>query len=305
MPLTGKRIVNTRATHQNSRFSALLQTHGAEVIEYPCIAIVPPENDTPLREALANLAAFDWLVLTSANAVLALAVLGFPSLRFPSLPPAPSLPITGKGGGDREGFPAPPQPSPLPTQPSPIIGRGWREAPGEGNSAGGKPSLAAVGPATAKAVKNYLGLETTLLPETFTAETLGETLPIRPGERVLIPTSAIAPPTLAEMLTARGAEVTVVEAYRTVRGTGGANIPRLLAERRVDGVTFTSASTVTNFLARLESEGGSQGDLANVCIACIGPQTAAMAQAHGLHVDVMPTTHTLDGLIAALQNYYG
>ena len=75
MPLTGKRIVNTRATHQSSRFSSLLQNHGAEVIEYPCIAIAPPEDDAPLRRALANRDAFDWLVLTSANTVLALASL--------------------------------------------------------------------------------------------------------------------------------------------------------------------------------------------------------------------------------------
>ncbi|WP_309715755.1 uroporphyrinogen-III synthase [Armatimonas sp.] len=292
MPLTGKRIVNTRATHQNSRFTALLQAQGAEVIEYPCIAIAPPENDAPLRAALADLTRYDWLVLTSANTVLALAAVGFPSLRFPSLPPAPSPPDNG-----REGENSPPQPSP-------IIGRGWRSE-GRAEPGEGKPNLAAVGPATAKAAQTYLGLETVLLPETFTAEALGEALPIKPGQRVLIPASAIAPPTLAEQLTARGAEVTVVEAYRTVRGTGGADVAALLAQKRVDAVTFTSASTVENFLVRLESEGGSRAELVGVCLACIGPQTAAAAQAHGLTVDVMPTTHTLDGLVEALQNYYG
>ncbi|WP_395141803.1 uroporphyrinogen-III synthase [Armatimonas sp.] len=246
--MTGKRIVNTRATHQNSRFTALLQSQGAEVIEYPCIAIVPPEDDRPLREALANLAHFDWLLLTSTNTVLALAA---------SYPLAPA-----------------------------------------------RLGNAAVGPATARAAQAYLGLETVLLPETFTAETLGEALPIHSGERVLIPASAIARTTLADILRARGAEVTVIEAYRTVPGTGGANVPALLAQKQVDAVTFTSASTVENFMARLSAEGGNHADLASVCIACIGPQTAAMAKAHGLQVNVMPTTHTLDGLMEALAKYF-
>ena len=51
--MTGRRIVNTRATHQLSRLSALLESQGAEVVEYPCIAITPPDDDTLLRAALA------------------------------------------------------------------------------------------------------------------------------------------------------------------------------------------------------------------------------------------------------------
>ncbi|MCX6368881.1 MAG: uroporphyrinogen-III synthase [Armatimonadetes bacterium] len=283
--MTGKRIVNTRATHQNSRFTALLQAQGAEVIEYPCIAIAPPEDDTPLRRALASLDAFDWLVLTSANTVLALS----------TLLPQPLLPILG-GRGERGASPPSDSPSPNPAS------QCWNP---EGTRGVGGRRVAAVGPTTAKAAQEYLGLEAVLLPETFTAEVLGEALPIKPGQRVLIPASAIASPTLAELLTARGAEVTVVEAYRTVIGTGGADIAALLAQKRVNAVTFTSASTVENFITRLESEGGNRADLAGVCLACIGPQTAAMAQTHGLAVDVMPATHTLDGLIEALQNYYG
>ena len=279
--MTGKRIVNTRATHQNSRFTALLQAQGAEVIEYPCIAIAPPEDDALLRAVLSDIDQFDWLVLTSANTVLALASL---------LPPAPSSQSWEEGLDEGESERSLAPLSPLP----PRIGRrGWGRR------------VAAVGPTTAKAAQEYLGLEAVLLPETFTAEVLGEALPIKPGQRVLIPASAIASPTLAELLTARGAEVTVVEAYRTVIGTGGADIAALLAQKRVNAVTFTSASTVENFITRLESEGGNRADLAGVCLACIGPQTAAMAQAHSLIVDVMPATHTLDGLIEALQNYYG
>ena len=246
--LAGRRIVTTRATHPHSRLSALLKAQGAEVIEYPCIAIAPPENDAPLREALARLDTFDWLVLTSANTVLAL-------VEFCPLPPA-------------------------------------------------RRGSAAVGPATAKAAREYLGLEAVLLPETFAAEALGNALPIQPGEHVLIPASAIARPQLADLLRERGAHVTVVEAYRTVPGTGGADLSALLAQKRVDAVTFTSASTVENFLTRLSAGGGDRGDLVSVRIACIGPQTAARAESLGLTVDIQPTMHTLDGLVAALGEYF-
>jgi len=72
--LAGKRVVNTRATHQAAEFSALLRQHGAMPVEYPCIKIVPPEDTSLLDTALRELAAgrFDWLVLTSANTVFAL-----------------------------------------------------------------------------------------------------------------------------------------------------------------------------------------------------------------------------------------
>lgn len=243
--LGGKRIVNTRAVHQSSRLSKLLTECGATVIEYPCIAIAPPEDDRPLQEARANLVSFDWLVLTSANAVTALGSLG-----------------------ERA------------------------------------PRVAAVGAATAKAARECLGVEPSVLPETFTAEALAEALPVRPGERVLFPASALARPTLVERLRARGAEVCVVEAYRTVPGTGGANLPLLLAEGAVDAITFTSASTVAFFLERLADDGGDTNLPAGLCLASIGPQTTAEALRLGLTVTLEAVPHTLEGLIHALENHF-
>jgi uroporphyrinogen III methyltransferase / synthase len=69
--LTGKRIVNTRAVHQAQEFDALLRAAGAIPLDYPCIAIVPPQDTTPLDQALRE--PFDLLVLTSANTVMMLA----------------------------------------------------------------------------------------------------------------------------------------------------------------------------------------------------------------------------------------
>ena len=72
--MQGRRIVITRALHQAEELSTLLSQRGAEVLPYPCIAIVPPKDTLLLDRALQGMARgeFDWLVLTSANAVMIL-----------------------------------------------------------------------------------------------------------------------------------------------------------------------------------------------------------------------------------------
>lgn len=69
LPLAGKTILVTRAANQASEFSELLQQQGAEVLEMPTLEIVPPSSWQALDKAIEQLATFDWLVLTSANAV--------------------------------------------------------------------------------------------------------------------------------------------------------------------------------------------------------------------------------------------
>jgi uroporphyrinogen-III synthase/uroporphyrinogen III methyltransferase/synthase len=73
--LNGKAIVNTRAAHQAEGLNTLLSSRGAMPLDYPCIAIVPPHDTTLLDASLVELNAghFDWLVLTSANTVMAVA----------------------------------------------------------------------------------------------------------------------------------------------------------------------------------------------------------------------------------------
>jgi len=69
LPLAGRRILVTRARHQAGKLSAKLAAFGAEVIEIPAIEIVPPMSWAPLDAALQNLSAYQWLIVTSANAV--------------------------------------------------------------------------------------------------------------------------------------------------------------------------------------------------------------------------------------------
>ncbi|MEA2717396.1 MAG: uroporphyrinogen-III synthase, partial [Actinomycetota bacterium] len=86
--------------------------------------------------------------------------------------------------------------------------------------------------------------------------------------------------------------VDVVHAYRTVPTAPPPDL--LAAAAKADAIAFTSASTVTSYLA-------AAGPAAvPPVVACIGPVTAAAAEAEGLTVAVTATDHTLDGLVAAL-----
>jgi uroporphyrinogen III methyltransferase/synthase len=68
-PLSGKRVVVTRARAQASGFAASLRELGAEVVQLPVIRVAPPEDAAPLREAVEAAGSFDWIVFTSANGV--------------------------------------------------------------------------------------------------------------------------------------------------------------------------------------------------------------------------------------------
>ncbi len=152
------------------------------------------------------------------------------------------------------------------------------------------PQVAVVGPGTAEVAHAY-GLPVDLVPERFVAEGLLEAFPAGPG-RVLLPQAAAARPVLAEGLRARGWEVDVVEAYRTVPAT----LPPELVERarRADAITFTSSSTVTSYL------GAAGAEAVPPVVVCIGPVTAATATERGLTVAAVADTHSVAGLVAAV-----
>ena len=71
-PLSGWRVLTTRASKQSDGLAAPLREMGAEVIEIPTIEIKPPTSYKALDAALKNIAKYDWLILTSVNGVEAL-----------------------------------------------------------------------------------------------------------------------------------------------------------------------------------------------------------------------------------------
>jgi len=256
--LAGKRVVVTRAATQADALDELLRREGAIPLPYPCIAFAPPDDTGPFDAALraAAAGAFDWLALTSSNAVTALAE------RLAALQIEPSaLRAT---------------------------------------------AIAAVGAATARAVEQALGLAVALTPPESVAEALTAALIERgpANGRILLCQADLARPTLAETLRTAGWAVTTVVAYRTVIGSGGIRLSERLATGAVDAITFTSPSTVHNLARRLEAEGGRLADLSGVCIACLGPVTAAAARQLGLPVHVLPTTQTIEVLVEALACHF-
>jgi len=73
LPLAGRRVLVTRAAHQAGKLSEGLRTRGAEPVEVPVLEIQPPADLAPLDRALRELDTYDWLILTSANTVRAIA----------------------------------------------------------------------------------------------------------------------------------------------------------------------------------------------------------------------------------------
>ncbi|MGH9657942.1 MAG: uroporphyrinogen-III synthase, partial [Bryobacteraceae bacterium] len=157
--------------------------------------------------------------------------------------------------------------------------------------------LAAIGPATRSALeRNHLKVD--VMGEEYVAESLAGALPESlAGARILIPRAAVARQTLPEELRRRGADVDVVEAYRTVVPPDlGARAREIFGRSpKPDWITFTSSSTVAHFLAAAGA-----GALDGVRVASIGPVTTATAQRLGLPVDVEAGTYDVDGLVAAI-----
>ncbi len=170
--------------------------------------------------------------------------------------------------------------------------------------------VAAIGPATAEEATNRLGVRIDVMPDEYISDALLDALMRDPAlagaaaARLLLPQSEIADTALAERLRQHGAQVVVVPAYRTVRGSGGVNLPELLQRGAVDAITFTSGSTVSNCCARLNNESRHRNPLAGVTVACIGPKTADAAREFGLTACIVPIEYTLEALVAALDAHF-
>ena len=154
----------------------------------------------------------------------------------------------------------------------------------------GSVRVAAVGPGTSAALEAW-HIRADLVPERAIADALVEAFPPGPG-RVLLPQAAGARPVLADGLRARGWDVDVVEAYRTVTATPQAGL--LADAHAADAVTFTSASTVRGYL---EATGGAG---VPPVVVTIGPVTSAAARRAGLDVAAEADPHTVDGVVEAV-----
>jgi uroporphyrinogen III methyltransferase/synthase len=157
--------------------------------------------------------------------------------------------------------------------------------------------ICAIGPATRAAVE-ALHLKVDLMGKEYVAEGLlaaFEPYDLK-GARVLLPRAAVARDLVPVELSRRGARVDVVEAYRTVVPADAASHIAAVFARKPDAITFTSSSTVQNFVAAA----GSAAVLDGVPVASIGPITTETARKLGIAVTAQAREFTLDGLLEAV-----
>jgi uroporphyrinogen-III synthase len=173
----------------------------------------------------------------------------------------------------------------------------WRRFAALGIDAAGLdwPAVAAIGPATGRALAKQ-GVQAAIMPEKHVAEALFAVLNRQvtlAGAHILLPQGNLARPVLRDLLRDAGAKVDAVVAYENVKPEIGS--AALAAP--VDAVTFTSSSTVENFVEMVTDP---LSVIGGAWVACIGPVTAATARAVGLPVHVIAEPHTVAGLITAL-----
>jgi uroporphyrinogen III methyltransferase/synthase len=166
--------------------------------------------------------------------------------------------------------------------------------------------LCAIGPRTAQELGIY-GLTPDVIPIEFQAEgvlTVLSRMGIH-GNRILIPRAEVAREILPDQLCELGATVEVVPVYRTIApAVDVASLTQQLRDGQVAVVTFTSSSTVHNFVELLGGRDRVKPLLAGVVVACIGPITAHTAEEHGLTVTVMPDENTVPALARAIVSHF-
>ncbi len=259
-PLFGLRILNTKST-QNGKtlpwdnFDEQAASLGAEVIHMPVIRIVPPTDSKPFTMAVQHLVeeqAYAWVLLTSANGVIAL---------------FEQLSALGLDARALQGI-----------------------------------KFGVVGNVTAQALSSR-GVVPDFIPSSFIGAELGKQLPLKSGQRILLPRSEIALPDLPEILETRGAAVDEVSAYSVDTAPVDSSSINQLLEGTFDIVMLFSPSGVFGLRDMLANAGSNtpiKDILATTTIACIGPTTSKIAQEMGLNVEIVANEHTSSGLVKEL-----
>ena len=159
--------------------------------------------------------------------------------------------------------------------------------------------IAVVGKATEEALREQLGPAADFTPAAGTGDALARALPIQTGSRVLLPQSTVAGDYLAQILRARGAQVSKVIAYETVMGSGGADLPAMIAAGAVDALTFVSPSAARNFTRRCPLPAAKA-----LPAACLGSVTAERSAELGFTVVIAPAVTGAEAMLDALDTHF-
>lgn len=251
-PLSGLRVVVTRARGQANSLIGRLEELGAEVIAFPVLAFTEPDDASQLDTALSHIERYDWIVFTSVNGVEAF--------------------FTHLDGDAR------------------LLAHA---------------RIAVIGPATARALELH-GIKADVIPDEYRGEAVFEAMKAASVDdgglaaaKVLVARAQEARETLPNLLQEAGCEVDVVASYKTVVPDDAdvESLVLMLEEGKIDGVTFTSPSTVKNLKALL---GDGARLLERVTAYSIGPVTSAELERNGIEHIVQAGEYTEDGLISAI-----
>ena len=163
--------------------------------------------------------------------------------------------------------------------------------------------ICCIGPATARQIEAR-GIRVDLVPDKFIAEGILKSFASMnlSGQRILIPRACRARDILPENLKKQGAIVDVATTYQTINsGRKKEELVEWINAGEVDVVTFTSSSTVTNFV---EIMGADYALPPHIKIACIGPVTAATAKKAGFQINISQEEYTMEGLVQSLINHF-
>ena len=164
--------------------------------------------------------------------------------------------------------------------------------------------IGAIGPATAQALETK-GIIPDYVPEVYTSEGIVDGLKNQniAEQRFLLPRADIADKELVQGIGRLGASVREVTAYQTVPATEAiTQAKQMIISGKIDAITFTSSSTVSNLVAAFGKE---PLPVNEAKVACIGPKTAETATKAGLSVAIVAKEQTIPGLVTAIEEYFG
>jgi uroporphyrinogen III methyltransferase/synthase len=165
----------------------------------------------------------------------------------------------------------------------------------------GKKQICAIGPRTQGELEK-LGLTVAYMPTEYRAEGVAKGLKALgiQGKKILLPRAKGARQILPEALRQAGAVVDEVEAYRAIKPATTRDSLEAILKKGVDVVTFTSSSTVRNFMELVSDKTIMNG----VKVAVIGPITAETIRNYGLQPHITPREYTIPSLVEAVVEYF-
>jgi len=255
------KVLITRPRKQSQSFADALEDAGFEPIFFPVIQIRPMDDLSALEDAMTQIDKYAWIIFSSTNAV---------DVFF-------SPPLTSPSGGRTN-------------NPFPLRGKARM---------GAMPKIAAIGSKTEASLKSR-GVDVDFVPDEYVGEAILAGLGDVQNKWVLLPRAKIAREVVPQQITRAGGIVHEIAIYETLPAEPDTEGLDALREG-VDVVTFTSPSTVKNFIEITKASELDPLSLPNSPLfACIGPVTEKAAREAGFSPIVVAETYTTDGLIDIL-----